>query len=139
MAQWHVYGRLGMLIGLRDRIDSQGPGSLQVYSDPEPPSLGAGPTDPPLFTVTLPVPCADVYPAGLGATDLAVMTLIIPDAVYAFVAGQAGWGQITSNDGTAIIRGRAGLAGDTPTPNFIMNDRQVYVGGEVTVTGTFTL
>lgn len=137
--EWHVYGRLGMLIGLRDRIDAQGPGVLQVYEDPAPATLGAQPSVPPLIEVPLPVPCATIAPSGPLATDLAVMTLIVPNSVFVMAAGQVGWAQVLSADGSTVIRGRAGLATDDPTPDFIVTDRLVFVGGEVSVTGTFVL
>lgn len=121
--------RSSMLQGLRSFIDSGGPGEVRFYGDPQPLNPQDVPVDPPLCTINLPEPSGSILVTPEG---LAVYSIVnIPGVVY--VSGQIAWAMFINSLGQVACVERAGLVTDDPLPKVVVSDRQVYVGGELTL------
>lgn len=127
-------GKRARLLAIRDLVDANGGGSLQLFGGiiaetPETPADAQ-----PLAIVALDAVSFDLHPTA------ASMTLI--EAVgNASQSGLITWGRFVDGNGEAIFDALAGTPGSGAP--IIVTDGQVppsaavYIGGEVTVNGEF--
>lgn len=121
--------RTAMLTGLRSRMDTGGPGELRFYEDPQPSNPEAFPLQPPLCTILLPEPSGSILstPEGLAVYSITDLTATV------FVSGQIAWAMFVNAASEVVCVERAGLATDEPLPKVVVSNRQVYVGGSLTL------
>lgn len=114
------------LLAVRDDIDAAGGGAVEIHAN------GGGP---PLLIVALPVPCMSLH-----ATE-AQMTLVA-QVGYVSLSGVPTWARFVDGDGVEVFQCPAGLPGsEAPmivTDGKVPAGNMLYVGGEVTISGTFT-
>lgn len=121
--------RLSMITGLRSLMDSGGPGQIRFYEDPQPSNPAAFPVQPPLCTIILPEPSGTINSSveGLAVYSITDLTATV------FVSGQIAWAMFVNADNEVVCVERAGLSTDEPLPKVVVSDRQVYVGGSLTL------
>lgn len=130
-----IAARRARLLTIRDLIDAGGGGALHLHSLPKADNPEAAAALPPLAIIALEAPSFVLDEGG------AVSMAMVEAAGYASIAGLVSWGRFVDGSGTAVFDEEAGPPGsgkaiivadgqDPPTA-------QVYIGGVVTVNGTF--
>lgn len=127
--------RRARLLAVRDSIDADGPGALQLCDG----TPAATPETDPGVAVVGTVPLAAVSFA-LHSTDAAME--LVPATGYAARMGTPTWARLVSGSGAGVYVGTAGAPGSGA--EFIITNgdepstAQMYTGGEVNVTATFS-
>lgn len=123
------------LLAIRDLIDANGGGALQLFDDIIPATPETAAPGSPIVIVAL-----NSVSFTLHTTDASMS--LVEVVGYASQAGLITWGRFVDGSGVGVYDAPAGAPGSgapiivtdgQPTPS-----AQVYVGGEVTVNGTFS-
>lgn len=119
----------------RDLIDAEGGGSLLLLGTPMAAAPEDDPASAPLVTVPLSAPSFSVH-----ATDASMV--LVPAQGFASASGVVTWARFVNGAGVAVRDCPAGPPGSGAA--VIVDDgqaepsAQVYTGGEVNVTATFS-
>lgn len=111
-----------------------GAGTIKVYTGAQPASANDAASGTLLLTFTLGT-------TAFGAAASGVITLAgLPLAATGVAAGTAGWFRLADQSGDTVLDGKAGVAGDTPTPELILSTATVSIGLDVDLeSGTITM
>jgi hypothetical protein len=130
-----LHTRRARLLAVRDRIDNDGPGALQLHGGTKADTPEDAAVDAPLVTIPL---AATSF--ALHAT--AAQMDLVPAQGFAAAAGVITWGRYVDGTGAAVYDVTAGPPGSGA--ELIVSDgatpptANVYTGGEVNVTHTIT-
>ena len=116
-------------------VDGGGGGALQLFGNTMPETPETAPGASPTVIVALEAPAFELHPTEISMT-------LVQAVGYAVQFGEIKWGRFVDGNGLPVYQALAGPPGsgkpiivsdgqDPPTAN-------VYIGGEVTVNGTFS-
>jgi hypothetical protein len=127
--------RRARLLAVRDQIDAGGGGALHLYADTLPPNPETPAASAPLAIIALaPVSCV-LHPT---AASMSLVEAVGNAAQF----GQATWARYVDGNGAAVYDTTAGPPGSGAevivTDGLVPPGAVFYVGGEITVSHTFT-